>query len=81
MIIEFLMHRLLDMAYCEDYNQILDKRADFNLNVIRTVCLYFFKVMAFSKKDLSFRRKQHYISVHLEDYFPFKNVGAKKKEN
>uniref|UniRef100_UPI002AC3585B hypothetical protein n=1 Tax=Streptococcus pyogenes TaxID=1314 RepID=UPI002AC3585B len=29
-------------------------------------CLYFLKVMVFPKKDLSYRRKQRYISVHLE---------------
>ncbi|VHG51690.1 transposase [Streptococcus pyogenes] len=46
----------------------LDKRAAFNLNLIRKMCLYFLKVMVFPKKDLSYRRKQRYISVHLEDY-------------
>ncbi|HEP6963251.1 TPA: ISAs1 family transposase, partial [Streptococcus pyogenes] len=32
------------------------------------MCLYFLKVMVFPKKGLSYRRKQRYISVHLEDY-------------
>ncbi|EPV31565.1 hypothetical protein SAG0340_02675, partial [Streptococcus agalactiae GB00864] len=45
-----------------------DKRAAVNLNLIRKMCLYFLKVMVFPKKDLSYRRKQRYISVHLEDY-------------
>lgn len=64
------MHWLLDVVYREDHNQTLDKRAAFNLNIIRKWCLYFLKVMQFSKKDLSYRRKQRYISVHLEDYLP-----------
>ena len=29
------------------------------------MCLYFLKV---PKKDLSYRRKQRYISIHLADY-------------
>ena len=62
------MHWLLDVVYREDHNQTLDKRAAFNLNLIRKMCLYFLKVMVFPKKDLSYRRKQRYISVHLEDY-------------
>lgn len=62
------MHWLLDVVYREDHNQTLDKRAAFNLNLIRKMCLYFLKVMAFPKKALSYRRKQRYISVHLEDY-------------
>lgn len=64
------LHWLLDVVYREDHNQTLDKRAAFNLNAIRKICLYFLKVMEFSKKDLSYRRKQRYISVHLEDYLP-----------
>ncbi|EPU75066.1 TPA: ISAs1 family transposase, partial [Streptococcus pyogenes] len=55
-------------VYHEDHHQTLDKRAAFNLNLIRKMCLYFLKVMVFPKKDLSYRRKQRYISVHLEDY-------------
>ena len=62
------MHWLLDVVYREDHNQTLDKRAAFNLNLIRKMCLYFLKVMVFPKQDLSYRRKQRYISVHLEDY-------------
>ncbi|HEN2590835.1 TPA: ISAs1-like element IS1548 family transposase, partial [Streptococcus agalactiae] len=62
------MHWLLDVVYHEDHHQTLDKRAAFNLNLIRKMCLYFLKVMVFPKKDLSYRRKQRYISVHLEDY-------------
>lgn len=62
------MHWLLDVVYREDHHQTLDKRAAFNLNLIRKMCLYFLKVMVFSKKDLSYRCKQRYISVHLEDY-------------
>ncbi|WP_303974030.1 ISAs1 family transposase [Streptococcus merionis] len=62
------LHWLLDVVYREDYNQTLDKRAAFTLNLIRKMCLYFLKVMAFPKKDLSYRRKQRYISVRLEDY-------------
>lgn len=64
------MHWLLDVVYREDHNQTLDKRAAFNLNAIRKLCLYFLKVMQFEKKDLSFRRKQRYISVHLAGYLP-----------
>lgn len=64
------LHWLLDVVYREDHHQTLDKRAAFNLNAIRKICLYFLKVMEFSKKDLSYRRKQRYISVHLEDYLP-----------
>lgn len=64
------MHWLLDVVYREDHNQTLDKRAAFNLNVIRKWCLYFLKMIQFSKKDLSYRRKQRYISVHLADYLP-----------
>lgn len=64
------MHWLLDVVYREDHNQTLDKKAAFNLNLIRKMCLYFLKVIQFSKKDLSYRRKQRYISVHLEDYLP-----------
>lgn len=64
------MHWLLDVVYREDHNQTLDKRAAFNLNAIRKICLYFLKVIQFEKKDLSYRRKQRYISVHLEDYLP-----------
>ncbi|MGT2843841.1 ISAs1 family transposase [Streptococcus hongkongensis] len=62
------MHWLLDVVYREDHHQTLDKRAAFNLNLIRKMCLYFLKVMVFPKKNLSYRRKQRYISVHLEDY-------------
>lgn len=62
------MHWLLDVVYREDHHQTLDKRAAFNLNLIRKMCLYFLKVMVFPKKDLSYRRKQRYVSVHLEDY-------------
>lgn len=64
------MHWLLDVVYREDHNQTLDKRAAFNLNAIRKLCLYFLKVIQFPKKDLSYRRKQRYISVHLNDYLP-----------
>jgi predicted transposase YbfD/YdcC len=64
------MHWLLDVVYREDHNQTLDKRAAFNLNAIRKLCLYFLKVIQFPKKDLSYRRKQRYISVHLDDYLP-----------
>lgn len=62
------LHWLLDVVYREDHNQTLDKHAAFNLNMIRKMCLYFLKVMDFPKKDLSYRRKQRYISVHLGDY-------------
>lgn len=62
------LHWLLDVVYREDHNQTLDKRVAFTLNLIRKMCLYFLKVMVFPKKDLSYRRKQRYISVHLEDY-------------
>ncbi|MBK0348902.1 ISAs1 family transposase, partial [Aerococcaceae bacterium zg-ZJ1578] len=34
----------------------------------RKMCLHCLKMMLFTKKDLSYRRKQRYISVHLEDY-------------
>lgn len=64
------MHWLLDVVYREDHKQNLDKRAAFNLNAIRKLCLYFLKVIQFPKKDLSYRRKQRYISVHLDDYLP-----------
>ena len=64
------MHWLLDVVYREDHNQTLDKRAAFNLNAIRKLCLYFLKVIQFPKKDLSYRRKQRYISVHLDNYLP-----------
>ena len=64
------MHWLLDVVYREDHNQTLDKRAAFNLKAIRKLCLYFLKVIQFPKKDLSYRRKQRYISVHLDDYLP-----------
>lgn len=64
------LHWLLDVVYREDHNQTQDKRAAFNLNAIRKMCLYFLKVLQFPKKDLSYRRKQRYISVHLEDYLP-----------
>lgn len=62
------MYWLLDVIYRKDYSQTLDKRTVFNLNLIREMCLYFLKVMVFPKKDLIYRRKQRYISVHLEDY-------------
>ena len=62
------LHWLLDVVYREDHNQTLDKHAAFNLNMIRKMCLYFLKVMDFPKKELSYRRKQRYISVHLGDY-------------
>ncbi|MEY8462262.1 ISAs1 family transposase [Streptococcus merionis] len=62
------LHWLLDVVYREDHNQTLNKNAAFNLNLLRKMCLYFLKVMSFPKKDLSYRRKQRYISVHLEDY-------------
>ncbi|MER0124123.1 hypothetical protein ABPH35_10950, partial [Streptococcus sp. ZJ93] len=48
----------------------LAKRAAFNLNVIRKMCLYFLKVIQFPKSDLSYCRKQRYISVYLDDYLP-----------
>lgn len=64
------LHWLLDVVYHEDHNQTLDKRAAFNLNAVRKMCLYFLKVIQFPKKDLSYRRKQRYISVHLTDYLP-----------
>ncbi|MGX7776859.1 ISAs1 family transposase [Streptococcus pluranimalium] len=64
------LHWLLDVVYREDHHRTLDKRAAFNLNAIRKVCLYFLKVIQFPKKDLSYRRKQRYISIHLEDYLP-----------
>lgn len=44
------MHWLLDVVYREDHHQTLDKRAAFNLNLIRKMCLYFLKVMVFSKR-------------------------------
>ncbi|HFI0571199.1 TPA: ISAs1 family transposase, partial [Streptococcus suis] len=44
------------------------KRAAFNLNAIRKVCLHLLQNMIFPKEKLSYRRKQRYISVHLEDY-------------
>lgn len=37
------MHWLLDVVYREDHHQTLDKRAAFNLNLIRKMCLYFLK--------------------------------------
>ncbi|HFR3653423.1 TPA: ISAs1 family transposase, partial [Streptococcus suis] len=39
-------------------------------NVIRKVCLHLLQLMIFPKEELSYRRKQRYISVHLEDYLP-----------
>lgn len=35
------LHWLLDVVYRADHHQTLDKRAAFNLNAIRTICLYF----------------------------------------
>lgn len=64
------MHWLLDVVYREDHHRTLDKRAAFNLNAIRKLCLYFLKMIQFPKKHLSYRRKQRYISVHLDDYLP-----------
>ncbi|HEM6031617.1 ISAs1 family transposase [Streptococcus suis] len=64
------LHWLLDVVYREDKNQTLDKRAAFNLNAIRKVCLHLLQLMIFPKEKLSYRRKQRYISVHLEDYLP-----------
>ncbi|HEM3532177.1 ISAs1 family transposase [Streptococcus suis] len=71
------LHWLLDVVYREDKNQTLDKRATFNLNAIRKVCLHLLQTMTFPKEKLSYRRKQRYISVHLEDYLPqlFGNRG------
>ena len=71
------LHWLLDVVYREDKNQTLDKRAAFNLNAIRKVCLYLLQTMTFPKEKLSYRRKQRYISVHLEHYLPqlFGNRG------
>ena len=67
----------LDVVYREDKNQTLDKRAAFNLNAIRKVCLHLLQMMTFPKEKLSYRRKQRYISVYLEDYLPqlFENRG------
>ncbi|MEQ9763739.1 hypothetical protein ABPS01_03570 [Streptococcus sp. ZJ151] len=62
------MHWLLDVVYREDHHPTLDKRAAFNLIVIRKCRLYVLKVISFEKKNLSYRRKQGYISIHLEDY-------------
>lgn len=65
------MHWLLDVVYRESHNQTLNKNAVFRSlipNLLRKMCLYFLKIMSFSKKDLSYHRKQCYISVHLEDY-------------
>ncbi len=64
------LHWLLDVVYREDKNQTLDKRAAFNLNPIRKACLHLLQTMTFPKEKLSYRRKQRYISVHLEDYLP-----------
>ncbi|HFI0614004.1 TPA: ISAs1 family transposase, partial [Streptococcus suis] len=64
------LHWLLDVVYREDKNQTLDKRAAFNLDAIRKVCLHLLQNMTFPKEKLSYRRKQRYISVHLEDYSP-----------
>ncbi|EHC03182.1 IS1548 transposase [Streptococcus suis R61] len=64
------LHWLLDVVYREDKNQTLDKRAAFNLNAIRKVCLHLLQLMIFLKEELSCSRKQRYISVHLEDYLP-----------
>ncbi|MBL1125516.1 ISAs1 family transposase [Streptococcus suis] len=71
------LHWLLDVVYREDKNQTLDKRAAFNLNAIRKVCLHLLQTMTFPKEKLSYCRKQRYISVHLEDYLPqlFGNRG------
>ncbi|HEM4163025.1 TPA: ISAs1 family transposase, partial [Streptococcus suis] len=57
-------------VYREDKNQTLDKRSAFNLNAIRKVCLHLLQNMTFPKEKLSYRRKQRYIFVHLEDYLP-----------
>ncbi|HEM5596933.1 TPA: ISAs1 family transposase [Streptococcus suis] len=62
------LHWLLDVVYREDKNQTLDKQAAFNLNAIRKACLHLLQTMTFPKEKLSYRRKQRYISVHLEDY-------------
>lgn len=64
------LHWLLDVVYREGKNQTLDKRAAFNLNAIRKACLHLLQMMTFPKEKLSYRRKQRYISVHLEDYLP-----------
>lgn len=73
------LHWLLDVVYREDKNQTLDKRkrAAFNLNAIRKVCLHLLQMMTFPKEKLSYCRKQRYIAVHLEDYLPqlFGNRG------
>lgn len=61
---------LLDVVYREDKNQTLDKRATFNLNAIRKACLHLLQMLSFPKEKLSYRRKQGYISIHLEDYLP-----------
>lgn len=65
------------MVYRVDKNQTLDKRAAFNLNDIRKAYLHLLQMKIFPKQKRSYRRKQRYISVHLEKHLPqlFGNRG------
>lgn len=69
------------MVYREDENYTLDKRATFNLSVMRKVCLPLLQMMTFPQEKFSYRRKHRYISVHLEDYLATEeNVTAQRWE-
>lgn len=61
------LHWLLDVVYREDGNQILNKEAAANLNALRKICLYFLKQMNFSKPNMGYRRKMHYVVSHLDE--------------
>ena len=62
-------HWILDVVFCEDANQTLDKRAAYNLNIINKMALSVLKLVELSgMKPMSFKKKRYAISLDFEGF-------------
>jgi Transposase len=55
-------HWHLDVTFCEDANQTLEKQAAFNLNILRKFALHILKVADIGDKYTSIKNKRMYIA-------------------
>jgi len=63
------MHHHLDVTFREDANQTLDKRAAFNLNIMRKMVLNVLKLVELSRmKPMSLKKKRYAISLNFRRF-------------
>ena len=56
-------HWHLDVTFREDYNQTLEKRAAYNLNIINKIALSVLKIADLGMKPMSLKKKRYSISL------------------